>query len=587
MCGIAGVVGTSPKADILDRLSDALAHRGPDGRGTYANGPCAMAHTRLAIIDLQTGDQPFVVHREDGGEVALIANGEIYNNSELRAKMVKTAFKTRSDCEVPLHLYLKHGLDFVDHLRGMYAIALWDADAAHLVLSRDSFGIKPLYYAETERGFVFASEAGALLRAGLLDARVDEDKRDELVQLQFTTGRTTILKGVYRVLPGETLVVKDAKIVERRVRRALPDAPPRRLTRAHALADLDQVMNDAVGIHQRSDVPYGMFLSGGVDSSVLLAMMHRLNTEPVMAFTAGFSATTVPDERAHARALAECVGAHHIEVEFDADDFWALLPRIAAHLDDPVADYAVLPTWKLAACAREHGLKVVLSGEGADELFAGYGRYRTAIRSWPFAREIYRKGILDSCGVLRRKIPARVWRKGISQAAVAVHRARYTRLQDVQALDIATGLADDLLIKTDRMLMAHGVEGRVPFLDDKLAHFAFGLPDNLKIKHGLGKHVLRHWLESAMPEAKAFSRKRGFTVPVGEWIAQRGAALGDALARQDSLLAICDPQGLQSLFRASPQMAGKAQWTLLFYAVWHKVWIEGANPEGGVFDVLR
>jgi len=593
MCGIAGLVGQSqtdrPNEKVLEHFAAALAHRGPDGLGTYRNGSCALVHTRLAIIDVEGGDQPFVARGESGDEVALIGNGEIYNNPELRQHMTDTEFSSLSDCEPPLHLYLKHGVTFVDHLRGMYAFAIWDAAHARLVLSRDPFGIKSLYYTHTPLGFAFASEPRALIAPNLREAVLNTDKRDELLQLQFTTGSDTAYAGIHRLKPGETIVVEKGVITQRHHREALPAGGARTISRAGALAQLDQVLNDTVGVHQRSDVPYGMFLSGGIDSSVLLAMMSRLNVDPVTAFTAGFSGTDVHDEREHARELARAEKANHIEVEFGEKDFWSELPKIALHMDDPSADYAVLPTWKLAQTARAEGIKVVLAGEGGDELFGGYGRYRSAKR-WLFPKDMYRKGIMDGLGVLRDSDPARAWRAGVAQAGIDARMGAgtdgRTRLQVAQAQDIATWLPNDLLLKMDRMLMAHGVEGRVPFLDPKMAEFAFTLPDGLKIRRGLGKAVLRHWLSTAMPAARPFSKKRGFTVPVGEWIAGRGAQVGAMVAQQDCILAVCKPDAVRDFFAVPVGRAGKAAWTLLFYALWHKVHMGGIAPDGDVFDVL-
>ncbi|MEG3618868.1 asparagine synthase (glutamine-hydrolyzing) [Magnetovibrio sp. PR-2] len=584
MCGIAGIVG-SPNAGIIEHFAESLAHRGPDGQGAYSKGPCALVHTRLAIIDLQTGDQPFVKRFDDGAEVALIANGEIYNNPELRTHMSGTDFRSLSDCEPPLHLYLQHGLDFVDHLRGMYAIAIWDSRDESLVLARDPFGIKQLYYAKTPSGFALASEPHALIGSGLMDANLNPMKRDEVLQLQFTTGDNTVFLGIQRLAPGETIVVKDGKVIERRVRTALPEGRIQPRSRQAALSELDTVLNDTVGVHQRSDVPYGMFLSGGIDSSVLLAMMSRLNADPVTAFTAGFSGAQVHDEREHARELAKAENANHIEVEFGAEDFWSELPKIALHMDDPAADYAILPTWKLAERARQEGIKVVLTGEGGDELFGGYGRYRTYSR-WFLSKDMYRKGILDGTGVLRTDDFAQSWRAGMAQAGIEARKPGRTKLQVAQAQDIATWLPNDLLLKADRMLMAHGVEGRVPFLDPKMAEFAYLLADKHKVKGNTGKLLVRHWLETAMPAAKPFSKKRGFTVPVGEWIAEQGARAGELVAAQACIQALCKPDAVKALFKDGSGRAGKAAWTLLFYAVWHKIHMEGAKPEGHVFDLL-
>jgi asparagine synthase (glutamine-hydrolysing) len=589
MCGIAGFVSlpnaTKLDARMVEHFADVLAHRGPDGQGSYSNGACTFVHTRLAIIDIEGGHQPFVAQRENGAEVALMANGEIYNNLELRQAMTGTAFTSLSDSEPPLYLYLKHGVDFVHQLRGMYAIAIWDAQFERLILSRDPFGIKPLYYTQTEHGFAFASELKALVFKDLCAPKLNRHTRDELLQLQFSTGVNTAIEGIHRVAPGETLVIEKGVIVSRHQRAALPTGGPVSMSLETALSRLDDVLNDTVGMHQRSDVPYGMFLSGGIDSSVLLAMMSRLNAEPVTAFTAGFSGTDVPDEREHARALARGVSAHHIEVEFGEADFWAELPKIAFHMDDPAADYALLPTWKLAQTARTEGIKVVLTGEGGDELFGGYGRYRAA-RRWLFPKAMYRKGILDDFAVLRDNDRARTWRAGIVQAGIAARTPGRTALQVAQAQDIATWLPGDLLTKMDRMLMAHGVEGRVPFLDPEMAAFAFALPDKLKIRHKLGKAVLRHWLARAMPAAHPYAKKRGFTVPVGEWIAFKGQRIGHLVGAQDCIQAICAPDAIHNIFALPVGRAGKAAWTLLFYALWHKIHIQGVAPDGDVFDVL-
>jgi asparagine synthase (glutamine-hydrolysing) len=583
MCGIAGIMGREgapPDSAVLDALAAALRHRGPDGEGRYRAGDVGMAQTRLAIIDLETGDQP--LHGPEG--TGLIANAEIYNYRELRGGFGEDRFATRSDCEPPLHLYARDGLHFTDGLRGMYAIALHDPSAGRLLLARDPFGIKPLYYAETARGLAFASEPQALVAAGLVAPRVAPRARDELLQLQFSTGAQTVFEGIRRVLPGETLELKGGRVEGRRRIAALPAGRPAEWHETDALKRLETALVNSVDVHQRSDVPYGLFLSGGIDSSALLALMARLNEQPVRAFTAGFPGTSAHDERAHARMLAAKVGAEHVEVTFDEDDFWALLPEIAACLDDPTADYAVLPTYKLGARAGEE-LKVILCGEGGDELFAGYGRYRSAARPRLLGgRPMRRHGILDGMGVLRRE--AEGWRDGIAAAERAAAGEGRSRLQVAQAIDCADWLPHDLLTKLDRCLMAHGVEGRVPLLDPVVAEVAFRLPDRLKVRGNRGKYLLRRWLAEALPEAEPFSRKRGFTVPVGEWIARRGAALGPLVAAQPGIAEVCKPNAVAALFARNDKRAGFAAWTLLFYALWHRRHILGAAPAGDVFDTL-
>lgn len=569
MCGIAGLMtkdGRAPDGKLLNRFLDALAHRGPDGSGRHIAGGVGMVQTRLAIIDLATGDQPLY---EPGG-CALVANGEIYNYVELRADMADVPFSTEGDCETALWLYRRHGIEYARHLRGMYAIAIHDpADGGKLILSRDPFGIKPLYYAETAKGLAFASEPGALLAAGLITPRIAPRSRAQLLQLQFTCGAETIFEGISRLLPGETIMVQAGRITDRRRLAALPEGGPEKIAESDALDRLDEALMDSVSVHQRSDVPYGLFLSGGIDSSVLLSAMAELNERPVAAFTAGFSGTAVHDERRHARKLAKLLGAEHEEIDFSEADFWESLPAIAAAMDDPAADYAILPTWKLAERAGQD-LKVVLCGEGGDELMAGYGRYRSAIRPWWMGgKTIRHRGAFDKVDVLREKQFG--WRDTIQgEQALAEADGRST-LQAAQAVDCGDWLAHDLLNKLDRCLMAHSVEGRTPFLDPAVANASFRIPDGMKIRDGLGKWLLRKWLDGRLPEAEAFSRKRGFTVPVGEWIASRGRTLGELVARQPEINEIAKPERVRAIFSsANGKREGFAAWNLLFYSLWYK-----------------
>ncbi len=587
MCGIAGIVtadGSPPTNARLDALTAALAHRGPDGTGRHVRGRVGLIQTRLAIIDLEGGDQP-LHENADGSGATLMANGEIYNYRELRTALGEGAFQTGSDCETPLRLYLRHGLDFTRQLRGMYAIAIDDPANDRVVLARDPFGIKPLYYAETPKGFYFASEAQALLRAGIVAPEIDPRRRDELLQLQFTTGRATIYRGIERVLPGEVLTVKRGTIVDRRRYDPLPPPGTRGLSDDEAGQLLDDYFAESVDLHQRADVDYGMFLSGGIDSSAVLAMMARLNVRPVQAFTVGFDGASVHDEREMASRTAASVGAEHTEIAFGEADFWSLLPGVAQAMDDPVCDYACLPTFKLAEAAHAAGLKVILSGEGGDEMFAGYGRYRRAARWRVFGgRPMRASGALDGLGLFR-EAPGR-WRDGIAASEKRHAAAGRAGLQGAQAVDIDDWLPNDLLTKLDRCLMAHAVEGRVPFVDPVMADFALRLPDRLKVRGRNGKWLLRQWLQTAMPAAEPFHRKMGFTVPVGDWIMGQGKRLGDLVAASDAVQAVFDPDAVRRIFAQPGKHTGQAAWTVLFYAVWHRIHIEGVSPEGDVFDLL-
>ncbi len=583
MCGLAGLAlrqGMTPDSATLEALTRALAHRGPDGAGHHVAGSVALSHTRLAIIDLVTGDQPLFA-----GPAALVANGEVYNYRELReANQLRCT--TGSDCEPPLHLWRRDGIGFAEGLRGMYAIALTDRAARQVVLARDPFGIKPLYTAEVEGGIAFASEPQALIAAGLVQPRVRAAARAELLQLQFTTGAETIFEGITRVLPGETIVIADGAVTERRRRAALPEGGPLPIDAAAALARLDAALEESVLLHQRSDVPYGMFLSGGIDSATVLAMMARLNERPVLAFTAGFDVPGAADERAQAAALAQSVGARHVTVAVTEQMVWRDLPRIVGAMDDPAADYAIIPTWFLAQRARQE-VKVVLSGEGGDELFGGYGRYRAAMRPWWLGGKAPRAhGSFDRVDVLRE--PPTGWRDGIGAAEAAAAGGGRSRLQAAQALDVADWLPNDLLIKLDRCLMAHGVEGRTPLLDPGVAAAAFRLPDALKVQGHTGKWLLRQWLAKHLPAAQPFAPKQGFTVPVGAWIERVGDRLGPLVAAQAGVAEIARPDKVAALFRhaGGEKHRGFAAWHLLFYALWHRRHIEGRAAEGDVFEAL-
>ncbi len=594
MCGIAGLAlsggAKPPDPATVAALAQALAHRGPDGFGHSVVGRVAMVHTRLAIVDLEGGDQPIFA-----GAASLVANGEIYNDRELRAAMPGVAFATGSDCEPPLHLYLRDGVSYADALQGMYAIAIHERSGRSLTLSRDPFGIKPLYTAAVDGGLAFASEPQALLAAGLVRREVRPAARDELLQLQFTTGEETIFPGIRRVLPGETLRVSDGHVLERSRRPALPAGGPEEIGEDAALARLDAALMGSVERHQRADVPYGLFLSGGVDSAAILACMARLNAAPVRAFTAGFDVKEAADERAQAAVVAKAAGARHDTVVVTEAMVWRHLPEIVACMDDPAADYAIIPSWFLARRAREE-VKVVLCGEGGDEVFAGYGRYRKAMRPWWRGGRVMRgRGSFDRLDVLRAR-PAG-WRDGMTAAeargmAESLAEAQAgggerSRLGVAQAVDVADWLPHDLLLKLDRCLMAHGVEGRTPFLDAGVAEAGFRLPDRLKLQGGRGKYLLRRWLEGALPEARPFAPKQGFTVPVGAWIAGQGGRLGPLVAAQAGVAEIAEPSRVEALFRnADDRGRGFAAWTLLFYALWHRTHVLGMVPAGDVFETL-
>jgi asparagine synthase (glutamine-hydrolysing) len=585
MCGIAGLImknGRAPPLAALEAMQRALAHRGPDGVGSYVKGGVGFVQTRLAIIDVAGGDHPLY----GPGGSALVGNGEIYNYIELRhAQSGRVNYRTQSDFEPTLSLLESDGLSALGQLRGMYGLAIHRPWKDDVLLARDPFGIKPLYRLETDQLLAFASEPRAFFAAGLAAPALDPLRRDEFLELQYANTADTVFAGIRRVMPGEALRVVGGAVVESRHIDPVPAPAAEAPTGLDAaMAAFDRVFEQSVLVHQRSDVPYGMFLSGGIDSAAVLTMMARLNERPVLAFTCGFAGTAAADERAQAAAVAKACGAEHVEVEFGAEDFWRTLPAIADAFDDPTADYAILPTYKLGAEAKKR-VKVVLSGEGGDELFAGYGRYRYLLRPWwRFGRAPRIKGMFDRLGVLRHD--GRDWAAAAEAIAAAERGGGRSKLQAAQAADIRGWLPHDLLLKLDRALMAHGVEGRTPFLDPEVARFAFPLPDELKVADDHGKWILRHWLAKHCPAAAAMGRKRGFTVPVGEWIAAEGARIGPLVARQASIAEVARPEAVERLFRDGARKFPRAAFTLLFYALWHRRHIERADGAADAFAAL-
>ena len=568
-----------PDPAVLDRLQAALAHRGPDGSGRHVSGPVGLVSTRLAIIDLRTGDQPLC---EKQGAV-LVANGEIYNDPELRMQLPDVDFRTGSDCESPLHLYRRKGIAFAEDLRGMYGIAIHDPLTSKLILARDPFGIKPLYYVQTPRCFAFASEPQALIAAGLADRQLRPLACAELFQLKFTTGPETIFSQIRRVLPGETLVISAGRIAERRRRSALPDGATLGMPYEDALRRLDEILLDSVTHHLRSDVPYGLFLSGGIDSAAVAELMARCSPKPVVAATVGFPGSRAADEQAMARRIAQSVGADHHVVEMTEHDFWKVAPRVAQALDDPTTDAAALPTFVLAEAVRR-SVKVVLTGEGGDEMFCGYGRYHRARRFWGlFARNARMRGEFDNLGNMNEAFSG--WRYGLERTEREETRADRTFVQTLQAVDCMQWLPNDLLIKVDRCLMAHGVEGRTPFLDPLVADFAFRLPDDMKATARMSKRLLRDWLSTRLPAAEPYARKTGFNPPVGEWIAARKGLIEALVTLQPGIREIFRQEDIQRAF-ADPMRHHQAAWSLVFYALWHSHHVLGISAEGTIEDVL-
>jgi asparagine synthase (glutamine-hydrolysing) len=589
MCGIAGLQSASRNGiDVsrLDALQDALYHRGPDSNGRFVAGETAVLSTRLAIIDLVHGDQPL---RSPSGLV-LVANGEIYNAPELRAQFPDFEYRTSSDCEVVFPLFEAYGLDFARHLRGMYAIALFDPQSKRLVLARDPFGIKPLYFTQRDGRFGFASEIGAILDAGLAERREDETAKAELLQLKYVIGSKTIVPEIHRVNPGETVVVENGAIQQRRAgdgfatsRQTLRSrarglfGSPRKLLKA-----FDEVMSESVRFHLRSDVPCCLFYSGGIDSTILMLLSRDVARSPPHALTIGYLGKERVDESWQALRLAEAAGVNCDRIEMTPDQFWEFAPRIVAAIDDPMADPAVLPLYFLGQEAQRRRFKVAICGEGADELFGGYSRYRRATLPRISLSARRRRGVFTGAET-GMHLPG--WIAAMDAVERRQESIRDTRLQVLQAVDVLERLPNCLLIKLDRALMAHGVEGRTPFLDPKIAEFAMRLPDGLKSNPFYTKRFLRDWLADRFPIAEPYAKKRGFDLPLGAWMAARSSELAELVGAHPAIRQSFRAEAVGEIFSRCRQNLQPA-WSLLCYALWHSHYIQGVDPGGDIASTL-
>jgi asparagine synthase (glutamine-hydrolysing) len=608
MCGICGIASErGAERDVLARMSGALVHRGPDSDGLFVDGPVGLAARRLAIIDLETGDQPLA---NEDGTLHVVQNGEIYNYAELRDRLERAGhrFRTHGDTEVLVHAYEEWGLAFAERLRGMFAVAIWDASARRLVLARDRFGIKPLYYRADRGGLQFASELRALPRG-----EIDLDALEAFLAFNSIPAPLTIFREIRKLPPGHLLVWEGgAPRLERYARPGpLPERPDD--DEAELVEELRARLRDSVRAHLVADVPVGVLLSGGVDSGVLAALAAQESSDAVRTFSIGFEEASY-DELDGARAVAERYGTVHRELVVRPDAA-LLLPALADAFDEPFADSSALPTYLVSQLAAED-VKVALSGEGGDELFGGYytyaadllalrvGRLAAAARplvellptstkrvSFDYKAKRFARGA-HLPPLERHHAWKEIFAPGLRAELtgrqhawdpVDVYRARFAetegadllaRLQDV---DFGIYLVDDLLTKTDRASMAHSLEVRVPFMDTAVANFAFSLPRQHKVR-GLSKKVLlRRAAAPLLPETVTHGKKRGFSIPAAAWL--RGEL--EPFAR-DTLASV----GRQGFFEPAvvtrlldDHLAGREDrsrqlWGLLAFTLWHERHVE-------------
>jgi asparagine synthase (glutamine-hydrolysing) len=564
VCGICGKLDFDPGATVerslvLSMLS-TIRHRGPDDEGTYCAPQVGLGHRRLSIIDLTTGHQP--LSNEDGS-VWIVLNGEIYNYRELRPALEAQGhvFRTQTDTEVIVHLYEQYGRACVDKLRGMFAFAIWNARERELFLARDRVGIKPLYYTVTNHSLVFGSEIKALLADPELTPEVDPAMIDRFLSFYFVPGEATLFRGIRRLGPGHYLVARDGKVVTHQYWDL--EFSESDISLQEAESRFLELLDETVRLHMISDVPVGVLLSGGVDSTAILRYAVGKTPYPLSSYTLGFSEAVEADERPYAKLAADRCGSQHHEMTISAQDFASFMPKYVWHMEEPVCEPQAVALYYVSRMARDD-VKVLLSGEGGDEAFAGYALYRNLL--WlerlktalgPFkglARRAMAAGHylgsrrvakyaqlldipLESCYYSRTSSPFRFFNsstkdlyaadflehvnKGFSvemvkdcfekaEGASVVNRLLYC--------DTKTSLPDDLLVKADKMTMANSLELRVPFLDHKLLEFAASLPANYKVRWFETKYVMKRALRGLVPDKILKRRKVGFPVPDETWL---------------------------------------------------------------------
>jgi asparagine synthase (glutamine-hydrolysing) len=622
MCGIAGladVEGRPVDAALLRRMTDVIAHRGPDGEGFRVDGSVGLGHRRLAIIDLVTGDQPM---GSEDGTTWITYNGEIYNFRELRSELEARGhrFRTTSDTEVILHAYEAFGVECLRKLRGMFAFGIWDGRRRQLFLARDRVGIKPLVYSWNGRRLVFGSEIKALLEDPSVPRDLDWEAFRDYLALAYVPSPRTIFGSIRKLPPGAYLLLSvdgGAPRVERYW--DLRFCPDHAVSESEWLEQLPHVLRETVARHMVADVPVGAFLSGGVDSSTVVAFMARARSTPIRTFSIGFDEADF-DELAYARQVAHRYGTAHSEYIVKPDAF-EVLPRLAWQFDEPFADSSAIPTYYVSKITREQ-VTVALSGDGGDESFAGYRRYARAealhrrLDRWPvlalrpllqlaarlMPHGVRGRGYLDLLGrepvdryfrlmsthdrgSLRRLLTVDA-RARVSLEVTAEPFRQLIRegvppdyVSSLQYLDVRTYLPDDILTKVDRTSMLVSLEARVPLLDHVLMEFVATMPSGLKLRNGTGKAILKTLMASELSADLLRRPKMGFGVPLGAWFRRELAdyARDVLLGRRTRERGLFDPRVVAGLLDEH-QRAGRDRssqlWALVAFEEWARRWVD-------------
>ncbi|MDX2253595.1 MAG: asparagine synthase (glutamine-hydrolyzing) [Nitrospira sp.] len=621
MCGLCGIynVGTQERVErsALKAMADAITHRGPDEEGFFTSGPIGLGHRRLSIIDLQGGQQPMA---SQDGSVIVAFNGEIYNFLELRRRLEGKGyvFQTNSDTEVIIYLYQEVGEACFRELFGMFAIAIWDARSRKLLLARDRVGKKPLFYLYDGKRCVFASEMKAILELPGISREIDLEALSDYFSLLYVPAPKSIFRRIRKLRPGHYAVISDGGFREVTYWDLIFASVEER-SEEEWVEQLLAVYRDAVRIRLMSEVPLGAFLSGGVDSSSVVAIMSQLMGEPVITSSIGFKDKEF-DELDYARLVAEQFKTKHHEQIVEPDAV-GILDRLVWHYDEPFADSSAIPTYYVSKVAREH-VTVALSGDGGDEIFAGYRRYLLDARENAMRNMIpapVRRAVFGPLSVLYPKADwaPRVFRgKATFESLACSHIEGYFRsvsacrpetkaqilhhdvqrqvrgydtldlfrdyyekagttdpLSRIQYVDVKTYLPDDILAKVDRASMANSLEVRAPLLDHRLIELTTRIPSSLKLKGVTGKYIFKKALEPSLPAGVLYRKKMGFAVPLASWLRQHLKPMAEDLllsSQPDSLL---DRRGVERLWKqhqSGLRDRSTSLWTILMYRLWRR-----------------
>ncbi|MFC3747010.1 asparagine synthase (glutamine-hydrolyzing) [Paenibacillus sp. GCM10012306] len=619
MCGITAIYNRNQvpvQTQMLRQMTEIITHRGPNDSGIHVDGHVGLGFRRLSILDLEHGAQP--MHNESG-EISLIFNGEIYNYRELRESLQKKGvhFHTESDTEVILRLYEAEGERIVKQLRGMFGLVIWDQRQQLLLAARDPFGIKPVYYCETQSGIMISSEIKSLLASGKLDREVDGQAYSHYLTFQYVPEPATMFKGINKLMAGHMLIIKQDQFSIKPYFQASFYAEDS-VSFSDLVEETRTVLMESVQLHRNSDVPRGAFLSGGIDSSGLVGMLQRL--EPTRTFSVGFDVQGY-SELELARKTAAYLGTEHHEVSVTAQSYLEVLPHILWHMDEPVADPSAAGIFVVSELASRH-VKVVFSGEGADEFFGGYNIYREpqSLRMFDYMPASVRKlagaiskGMPDGMkgkSFLERgslKLQERFYGNakifldaekreimpddltGAFQPAQAVTMPLYeaaTHYDDItkmQHIDIHTWLRGNILMKADKMSMAHSIELRVPFVDHRVFELASRIPSKYKVNRATTKLLLREAMKDFVPPDVQSRKKLGFPVPIRIWLKNEWYPWAkEVIGSAEDIPWLNTKQALGMLedHRSGKVDASRKLWTILVFILWHQMYIAAPTITG-------